>query len=247
MTNKEILEKFYPTSVNTLENYLGRLIISHESFEKYYEIRKNIAYSFQYLEYLDFTLSSKQPIRLTDVIERMTIRSFIITAMSIVEGILYYKLSAENLHKKKKYKLIAESKNEFNGCDEDKTTKFRQQTKFYKLLDDDEQEIDVMDLDTMLKKAQHHHILGDKKDDIYKELNYLRKLRNSIHLQIIGEKNGSNYDTVYHKFTTKELDKMKKIIYDFLSILKILDLSTVKTEFPYLIPSQSLEIDDFLT
>ena len=58
--------------------------------------------------------------------------------------------------------------------------------------------------------------------------------------------NGSQYDIIYHKFTMKELNKMKKIMYDFLLISQILNPSQAQKEFPYLIFSESSEINDFI-
>lgn len=52
-----------------------------------YKILKNICYNLQYLEYLDATLVQ---LKLTDVLQAYTWKTYIITATSIIEAIFYY-------------------------------------------------------------------------------------------------------------------------------------------------------------
>ena len=69
-----------------------------------------------------------------------------------------------------------------------------------------------MTLKDMIQISERYKLLG-KKHEIYKNLNYLRKLRNRIHLQLIkGE-----YDNDWHKFQSNEIRIMKDTLHLFLT------------------------------
>jgi hypothetical protein len=222
--------KFQPTLVSDLEKLLERLITEEGDYPWHYEIKKNIAYNMQYLEYLAHTLSDESPIQLTDVVKKLTIRSFIITGMGIVEGLLYYILRKRNLHKKKKEDLIADNiKAEFKPV-KNTGRKYYIKSQIFKILEGDEQTEDEMSLDSMLKRAEKYKILGED-NEIYRKLNYLRKLRNTVHIQLIEKK----LDTHYNQFNDKELNIMKKILYSLLDKVGILEtFSSSKKTFSYL-------------
>src|SRR5690606_5903978 len=76
-----------PNSIEWYENQVRRLIKKTSAVPNHYKIKKNICYNLQYLEYLDKTL---EQLNLTTVLQRATWKTYIITAISIIEAILFY-------------------------------------------------------------------------------------------------------------------------------------------------------------
>src|SRR3972149_7504608 len=68
-----------------------------------------------------------------------------------------------------------------------------------------------MTLDMMIKKVESKKLLS-RNHEIYSKLQYLRKLRNRVHLHMIEEP----YDTDWWKFTKIEIDTMRKVLYSFM-------------------------------
>lgn len=235
-----MFEKFYPTSVPTLEKLLSILIENEDKIDKKYELKKNISYNLQYLEYLDFTLKDRT--KLTDVIRIMTIRSFVIIAIGVIEGLLYYILQKRGLHTKKKEELVTDkiTTQHFKLLNTNDDTYYIKSQMFRKL-QEDEQVPEEMTLDTMLKKVQNKKILGDD-NNIYEKLNYLRKLRNTVHVHIIGDKLDTRYDTHYNKFDENELEMTKSIMHKLLSELQILSDKSAQQAFSYLMPKENKDI-----
>jgi hypothetical protein len=56
-------------------------------------------------------------------------------------------------------------------------------------------------------------MLGDVRGDLYKEISYIRKLRNKIHIQ--GIQNST--DTDWWTFDNSELNLMKRVLYGVLT------------------------------
>ena len=124
------------------------------------------------------------------------------TGMSVIEAILWFLLKNSDNQHKIEWEVIREFKgNEFaeNGCD-------------YKLssalLKRAEQSIDrEMSLESMIKKAEDKKLLGVD-SQVYRDLNYLRKLRNRIHIHAVQH----DKDTDWWSFNTKEVDIMKGVL-----------------------------------
>ena len=79
-TDVKYSERWHPTAVVHFEAVLSRG--SFIGMNK--ELRKNIAYSLQYLQFLQLEF---EEIHWHDVIATQIIKTYIITAMSIVEGL----------------------------------------------------------------------------------------------------------------------------------------------------------------
>ena len=228
--------KFQPALIKTLENLLSSCLIKEEHIFKHkYAIRKNIAYNLQYLEYLAFNLKDENKSLLTDVIRTMTIRNFVITEMGVVEGILYYILVTNNFHKKKKEEPITKLvKTKFTTLEGKR--EFYTYTQVFKILAEDKQYPDEMNLDSMLKRAEKNKILGEA-TVIYKILNHLRKLRNTVHIHLIEER----LDTHYNKFNESKFQLMKKILYHLLKNIGLLNDTSSQDIFWYLKTNESTE------
>ncbi len=194
-------QKWYPTSVDWYVNYFSRLI---SKGEKTYELKKNLAYNMQYLRYLTETL---EQLNLSSVLITQTYKIFIITGIGIIECILYYLIVSHELHKQTVWEKIKEiDTNEIRspyGVFKIKNILYRKKSKPI------EEEITFHFL---IKKAEKKYLLGHD-HDIYKQLNYLRKLRNKIHIHIIER----GYDTDWNNFNRDNYKIMGKVLYRILA------------------------------
>ena len=85
--------------VNHYERLYDSGIVGNKSFNRNYELVKNLSYNTQYLEFLNKAL--KEEIHATLRIE--FIKTFVIIGISIVESILYYFIKSEGLQKKDEF------------------------------------------------------------------------------------------------------------------------------------------------
>jgi hypothetical protein len=193
-------DRWLPVSVDTHRAFLGKLIVPTPAVLHADGLKSNLAYNLQYLEYLDFTL---QDLRLTSVLRTITTKNFLIVGTSVIEAILYYVLRAKSLHRENNWQLLRKVvTNEF-AVNSD-TCKIENHF-FQKLPAPVEEE---MTFDSMLKKVETKKLLGND-EALYKKLNYLRKLRNRVHLQLLEK----NLDTDWHNFNDKEFLLMKQALY----------------------------------
>jgi hypothetical protein len=70
-----------------------------------------------------------------------------------------------------------------------------------------------MTFHSLCKKIEDNKMLGDVRGDLYKEISYIRKLRNKIHIQ--GIQNST--DTDWWTFDNSELNLMKRVLYGVLT------------------------------
>ena len=195
--------KWLPSSILSLENYLGKFIKSGKGVPNIVGLRKNIAYNLQYLQFQKQALIE---FNVTQVILTQVWKMHIIVGTSIVEALLYYLLTSKGLQKTTDWEQVANTSNETNidGA------KHKIENVVYKKL---EKPIPIeMTLDIMIKKAEKKKLLGTGQV-IYKKLNYLRKLRNRIHIHAIGE----DYDTDWVKINKNEVDTVRLVLYSFMT------------------------------
>ena len=115
---------------------------------------------------------------------------------------MYYLLISKSLHKT----VIWEEVSVFKANEKSVGgIKYKTNTILYKKLD--HPKVAEMNLHSMINKAQKKKLLGEN-SEIYKQLQYLRKLRNKVHLHLID----SNWDTDWTKFNLNEINKMDKIL-----------------------------------
>lgn len=209
-------------SVIVYEDFFNSGIIENSEFHNNYALVKNLSYNIQYLEFLDNTL--KEEIHATLRME--FIKTYVIIGMSIIESVLYYFLKSNKLHKTNNYREITTLNTNDKKVGQ---TWLRAETKLFEKIDIP---IEVeMNLDSMLKKAESHKILGND-NSIYIELNRLRKLRNKIHLYLIEQK----LDTDWNNFQDNELNMIKS------SLRKVIFSSVFNQE-----DQRKKELFDFLT
>jgi len=75
--------RWYPIAVDTFRDYLYKYDLDENLYPDHNSLYSNIAYNLQYLQYLRKTLNE---LNLTTVIKKITIKNFILTSGSIVEG-----------------------------------------------------------------------------------------------------------------------------------------------------------------
>ena len=78
---KKYSERWHPS--HSIDAYKAAFILNG-TYEETEALRKNLAYSMQYLEYLEKQLAE---LTLHSVVEKMVIKTYVITATSVIEGI----------------------------------------------------------------------------------------------------------------------------------------------------------------
>jgi len=149
--------RWYPYFMPTYEDFLRNYID-----DSYKELRKNIAYNMQYLEYLHQT---NIELSLSSVITTQNYKTFIIFSVSVIECILYYWVSKSSLQITKEWEEIY-SKEIEKG-------KIRSTIKVESKLE--------MKLEGMIKAAKSKSLFGID-NLLYEDLHKLRKLRNTTHM-----------------------------------------------------------------
>ena len=195
-------EKWLPTSISRLEEYLSKFFIAGKGVQNIQEIKKNIAYNLQYLQFQSQMLKEFD---VTSVLITQTWKVYIIVGTGIIEAILYYLLTSKGMNKKTDWEEegLATAEVNIDG------RKFKIENRILKKLSTPKS-ID-MTLDMMIKKVESKKLLS-RNHEIYSKLQYLRKLRNRVHLHMIEEP----YDTDWWKFTKIEIDTMRKVLYSFM-------------------------------
>jgi len=197
---KDCGSKWLPTSIGKLREFFARGIESGKGVPHTYAFRSNLAYSFQYLEYL---VASKRDLDLTSALTKQINKSFIIAGCGLVEGILYFLIRSNNFHRENPWELVKEVKTNPFTTD---GSELKIENHIFRKLDTPVEE--QMSFDSMIKKCNNKKLLGND-HEIYKQLNYLRKMRNRIHLQTIE----SAYDHDWNKISTSDFELMSKVLF----------------------------------
>lgn len=177
---------FSPTPVDNLQEYLWEKIDNVWNAEPYeYVLRKNIAYNFQYLQYLDNEIQ-KDPDRHV-VIIKMLYKTFIIVAFGIIESLIYHDLKKKKLIKKEEYKEIGKY------CNNVTNTDIRINTIVFKKLEDTDLVDEFVKTKDLFKRAQDNDLFGDDKE-LYAKINGMRKLRDKVHIHISNMQKETDYN-----------------------------------------------------
>ena len=149
------------------------------------ELRKNIAYSLQYLEFLQLEF---EEIHRHDVIARQIIKTYVITAMSIVEGVFHHIVLSNGHQKKTEWKEIdiPRHTNVFREGDVDKKLIIATQMKLAR------PENVQMDFEFIITKVQEKRLIA-LPGKSYPKLKALKRLRNKVHLHLIRYDNDTYY------------------------------------------------------
>lgn len=210
MDNRHRLQKedynWYPISVQSLEIHLAVLIKSSEDLphEKIYPLRKNIAYSLQYIEFLN---KIRTDVYMTGVLLTQNIKSILVHSATIIEAIFYYLVEtnhAANSTSWLKIKSLNTGEYELEG------KKFKNEILIF---EKSQSKIKTtMSFDQMSKKVERKKLLGENYEN-YSRINALRKLRNKIHIHDTEH----NFDTDWNNFNLKELTLTCDILHSILT------------------------------
>ena len=197
---KSSTDRWYPISV---QKYVKAFKLNG-AYEDVAALRKNLAYSMQYLEYIEKQIAE---LELSSVIYSMLIKTYVITAMSILEGIFTNIIKARGWWKTSQLESIGTTQaNETKFGDKKlivKTELFRK-VEPYPL---------QMNLEELIAILCRHHEALNVDHLVYPALKRLKELRNRIHLQ----KTDGTTDHDYNAFDYTIKREMGSILFQILS------------------------------
>lgn len=201
-------DRWYPTPVDNYKLAFHKLDMTVANSRA---LKSNLAYSMQYLEYLEKQLSE---IELSSVLYVMTVKSYVITGMSVLEGLFsnivrskgWWKMSStESLG------MVTANKKKFGEDELIVKTELCKEVAPYEV---------QMNLDELIKKLEHHHDALGVDHLTYPALRRLKELRNRIHLQKLESETDHDYNAF--DFTVKK--EMGSVLYQILTSRMVTDL-----------------------
>ncbi|MBR1555781.1 MAG: hypothetical protein IJ644_10400 [Oscillospiraceae bacterium] len=196
--------RWYPHSIDA---YTKAFIIdSHIPASS--ALLRNIAYNMQYIEFLE---KEFEELDVSTVIYTMLVKNYVITAMSILEGIFSNIVKSNGWWKMTDMESLGvTTANEKKFGDE----KYIVKTELLRKI---EPEPLQMNLDEFIKILSRHHKALEINHEVYPALQRLKNLRNKIHIQKVSH----DTDHDYNAFDYTVLQEMRKILYDILSSEKV--------------------------
>lgn len=209
VTNAKTQDRWYPTSVHTYKLSFD-LDMSIENSEA---LRSNLAYSMQYLEFLEKEI---EELKLSDVIYTMLVKSYVVTGMSVLEGLFVNIVKSNGWWKTSNLESL--------GTTQANETRFGAEkivvkTELLKKVDEYPLQ---MNLDELIKILERHHQALQVNHLVYPALKRLKDLRNRVHLQKVEDR----LDHDYNAFNFSVKKEMGAILYEILS-------SPVITKLPH--------------
>ena len=174
-------ERWHPTTVGHFESELS--VGAYKGMGR--ELRKNIAYSLQYLEFLQMEFKE---IHLHDVIATEIIKTYVVTSMSIIEGIFHHLVISKGYEKKTEWKVI-DTPRHTNVFKEDGVDKKYVVTTEMKLSTPEKVQ---MDFEYLINKVQEKKLIS-LSGKLYPRLKELKQLRNKVHIHVIRYENDTDY------------------------------------------------------
>lgn len=199
-------ESWYPHNIPELEAFLKQLVKPSPSIRasRAKGIRKNLAYSLQYLEFLD---QCNRDLKLSSVLEGQNFKTFIVTGCSIIEAIFYLVLVKNGKAAMTDWESIQKvQSHEFSRG----THRYRIENEIFRKLS--APKLSEMSFDAMCKKVESKKLV-ELGNEVYKRIPYLRDLRNRVH--IYGIEN--SLDTDYLKLSKSDFKNMKSTLKALLS------------------------------
>ena len=96
-----------PTAVDVIHGYVNRAIPRDDPvLADAYAYKRNIAYNMQYLQFLNWTLTET---KLHSTVYALTVKTFIITSISVIESVLWYVIKKNGVQPKREWELVHES------------------------------------------------------------------------------------------------------------------------------------------
>lgn len=206
LKSKQCGDRWYPTSIDTLKNSIK----IDTSIENARALRSNIAYNLQYIEFLEKEL---EELNLSSVIYIMVVKNYVITSMSIIEGLFSNIVKSNDWWKTSNLESL--------GTTQSNETKFEDQKYVIKteIMKKVEPYNVQMNLDELIKILDKHHSALGVDHLVYPALRRLKDLRNRVHLQ----KSEGNTDHDYNAFDYSVKNEMSRILFDILTSPNITD------------------------
>ena len=201
-------DRWYP---NPVENYRKAFHKLDMNVANSRALQSNLAYSMQYLEYLEKQLAE---VELSDVLYIMTVKSYVITGMSILEGLFSPIVRSRGWWKKASTESLGEvtaNKKKFGEDELIVKTELCKEVEPYEV---------QMNLDELIKKLEKHHNALGVDHLVYPALKRLKELRNRIHLQKLE----TETDHDYNAFNSSVKKEMKDILFQILTSNMVTDL-----------------------
>ena len=211
MTNTLTLEQntddktWYPNSINQLEDHLLCLISKNSYFtkEKAKGIRKNISYSLQYIEFLYRVIND---IKMSSVIHKQNMKSFLIHGTAVIEAIANFVVISQGYGKTTIWKSLTKNHSVEYTLN---SVSYKNEVEIFEKL---ESKVSTsMTFDTLIKKVESKKLFGSS-FPIYSKIKPLRQLRNKIHIHD-SENSG---DTDWYNFNRKEYELIREVLFEIL-------------------------------
>ncbi|NBX04843.1 MAG: hypothetical protein EBR18_01795 [Betaproteobacteria bacterium] len=194
--------KWLPIPVIDFERHLQQLIAPASDFneERCVALRKNVAYSLQYLEFLH---RCGVDLAITSVIQKQNSKAFIIVGCGILEALFCYILVANG----------KAAKTEWQTAKKFTTQEFELNGKRYRSEIEHREkrltpELEPMSFDAMCKRIEKHDLTKLGSEKFYKHLRPLRTLRNRVHIHDVYYRK----DTDWEKFNKNDLTRVKSVL-----------------------------------
>lgn len=213
---------WYPVSISRLEAYLGRFIEQGHGYVHVYQLKKDLAYNLQYLQFQDRLI---QDIKLSSVLYTQSVKTIVLIGCSILESILHFLLIKTGNYSNTEWKEKATFKGNQKKLDGENV---RIDTVILKKLDSKIHK--HMTFDAMIKCASAKKLFGNGKV-IYEKLEELRKLRNRIHLQVTDDRIGTDWTT----FGSSNIDETYMVVYSVMVSSLFSPTKEQKSYFSYLL------------
>lgn len=195
-----VAERWYPTAVDTYR-YAFKI---DTRIENSGALRKNLAYSMQYLEFLE---KEFYELNVSSVIYVMLVKTYVITGMSILEGLFSNIIKSNGWWKKTNLESLGTTQANETKFGEDK---YVIKTELLRKVPDYEMR---MDLDALITVLSRHHQALNIDHLVYPALMRLKRLRNRVHLQMLE----SNTDHDYNAFDYSVKKEMGAILHTILT------------------------------
>jgi len=194
---------WYPVSISKLESYLGNLIEQGHGYIHVHQLKKDLAYNLQYLQFQDRLI---QDIKLSSVLYTQSIKTIVLVSCSIIESILHFVLLKKGFYSSTEWEEKISFKGNQKKLDGEDV---RVDTIIFKKLSNKTQK--HMTFDAMIKCANAKKLFGNSKL-MYEKLEVLRKLRNRIHLQATDDRPGTDWTT----FNSTNINDAYMVLYSIL-------------------------------
>ncbi len=201
-----VSDRWYPTPVDTYK-YSFKLDMKIENSEA---LRSNLAYNMQYLEFLEKEMDE---LKISDVLYTMLIKTYVVTGMSILEGLFVNIVKSHGWWKTSTLQSLGSTQANETNFD---VGKIVVKTELFQKVDEYPLQ---MNLDDLIKILSKHHQALQVDHLVYPALKRLKELRNRIHLQ----KADNRLDHDYNAFDYGVKREMGAILYEILTSPMVTD------------------------